>query len=61
VTAREDRAVAEHACPRQNCAAPPGDPCRRVRGLYHSWVSQTFKHPHPERVALVRGNVAAPQ
>lgn len=54
MTKLEEQAIEMVECPRENCRAPQGAPCRRMRGLYHQWVSQTFKHPHAERVTEAR-------
>jgi hypothetical protein len=50
---RERRAVAEHRCPLTwSCYAYPGEPCKRRIGIRQ--VVQVLKHPHPERVKLVK-------
>jgi hypothetical protein len=49
-----------YACPREDCQAPPGHSCRRYSaGLVGGkdigggqW--RYYKHPHPERKALVK-------
>ena len=51
MTPKERAIIAAVGCPRENCRAEPGQPCRRVRrGIYVAVIAvRELKHPHAER------------
>ena len=53
--AKQEKAVAEHACPL--CFSPAGSPCGHMEST-RTKARKPLKRPHPERVQLVDPSLA---